>query len=221
MRKTYEKQGQSIDYIILRKPIKNTYFRLKSDVIQVTTNKHTSEASILKFLDQKFDVFHQKLNHIKLVETDDIITLWGIQYHLIITSGKFDYHIEKDTLWVSFQLKDYLLIKKKIYLVEMQKKLKEILPTMTPILHHSGITTKTIKLKYLKSKFGSYHKKHDEITLNTFLARLDPIYLTYVIYHEYAHVLIFNHSKSFYKVLDLWMPNHKNYQKDLKKIAIH
>ena len=87
-------------------------------------------------------------------------------------------------------------------------------------ISRKGLSILPVKLKYLKSKFGSYHRKNNEITLNTFLARLDKIFLVYVIYHEYAHALVFNHSKDFYHLLSEFMPNHKVYQKDLKKIAI-
>jgi predicted metal-dependent hydrolase len=41
-----------------------------------------------------------------------------------------------------------------------------------------------------------------------------------VIYHEYAHAIVFNHSKDFYNLLGEFMPNHRLYQKDLKRIAI-
>ena len=46
------------------------------------------------------------------------------------------------------------------------------------------------------------------------------IYLEYVLYHEYAHKIVFNHSKDFYDILDSWMTGHKNIQKALKKMAI-
>ena len=96
---------------------------------------------------------------------------------------------------------------------KLSSKVKEVIGTV-------GLSLLPTKIKYLRSKFGSYHKKNHEITLNSFLARLNPIYLEYVIYHEYAHVLIFNHSKDFYNLLDKLMPYHRLYQKDLKKIAI-
>jgi len=104
--------------------------------------------------------------------------------------------------------------------MELEKKIALIKPEFEAIIARKGLRLIPIKLKYLKSKFGSYHRKNKEITLNTFLARLNPIYLSYVIYHEYAHAIVFNHSKDFYNLLGEFMPNHRVYQKDLKKIAI-
>ena len=114
-----------------------------------------------------------------------------------------------------------VLNKKRIYFAEMEKILPLLHQKIDPKLMHLGLSPLPIKLKNLKSKFGSYHIRKREITLNIFLSTLDPIYLEYVLYHEYAHVIEFNHSKAFYHVLDQLMPNHHVYQKDLKKIAIH
>jgi predicted metal-dependent hydrolase len=72
----------------------------------------------------------------------------------------------------------------------------------------------------MKSKFGSYHRKNHEITINTILAKLDQSYLFYVLNHEYAHTKVFNHQKAFYHLLEEMHPNCKQIQKDLKKIAI-
>ena len=102
----------------------------------------------------------------------------------------------------------------------MKNKLLNIQDKINQKISTKGLKPCPFKLKYLKSKFGSYHRKNKEITLNTFLARLNPIYLEYVIYHEYAHAIVFNHSKDFYNLLSEFMPNHRVYQKDLKRMAI-
>ena len=220
MMKVFEKHGQSINYIIIRKPIKNTYFRVKDHFLQITTNRYTTEAQIISFIDQKFDVFVQKISAQSNKESDQEITLWHEKYVLKVIPGRFSYAIFEKTIHVQSNLKSIEAIKKKIYHLELEKKLQEILPDIHQTISMHQIDPMPMKLKYLKSKYGSYHRKHQEITLNTYLSRLKPIYLTYVIYHEYAHRVHFNHSKAFYNVLDHWMPNHKNYQKDLKKIAI-
>ena len=53
-----------------------------------------------------------------------------------------------------------------------------------------------------------------------FLAKVDPIYLYYVLLHEYCHLIEANHSSAFYKLLDVLMENHKVIQKDLRKYVI-
>jgi predicted metal-dependent hydrolase len=217
---TYTKDGQTITYHIIRKSNKNAYFRIKDGVLVVTANILTSKKAIESFIDLKFDVFYEKINRDKFVEPTDQITLWGKTYHLDQFYGNFSYHIEDDHVTVRSRSDDVVSIKKKIYLSELNKQVLIKHEEILPVLRSVGLNILPIKIKYLKSKFGSYHRKHHEITLNSFLATLDPIYLAYVMFHEYAHVLVFNHSKDFYNLLDKLMPNHKVYQKDLKKIAI-
>jgi predicted metal-dependent hydrolase len=216
----FEKNGKSIPYLIQRKQIKNTYFRYRNGHLVITTNPKTKLDQILSFMDQKFDQFYEKFERSKQMELDHEITLWGNSYRLIKSYGKFSYEIISNTVYVDSKSDDIQKIKREIYKEEMIHRIKQVIPEVNRIIQLQGIHPVPIKLKYLRSKFGSYHKKNREITLNTFLARLDEIYLYYVLYHEYAHVLVFNHSKDFYNLLEDLMPNHREYQKDLKKIAI-
>jgi predicted metal-dependent hydrolase len=218
--RTFEKHGKILPYNITYKAIKNTYFRVQEGTLYITTNPYVKELVIHSFINQKFDKFYHKASNQKRLEPADHIELWGRPYQIIMTKGKFKYHMDEKNIYLETQMKDIESIKKKMYHLELEKMLHRLLPQIHLVLAKKSIYPLPIRLKYLKSKFGSYHRKNKEITLNTFLARLNPIYLTYVIYHEYAHVKVFNHSKDFYNLLSELMPNHKLYQKDLKKMAI-
>lgn len=218
--KTYTKNGLSITYEVIRKPNKNAYFRIKDGILVVSAHPRTPLKTIEAFIDLKFDMFNQKINESKIKESDDLITLRGITYSVIWTVGSFFYEIKDKTIHIRTRSLEKDKDKKRVYLKELEKMLNEIKSKIDCVIHGVGLHPLPIKIKYLKSKLGSYHRKNQEITLNSFLARLDPIYLEYVLYHEYAHAIVFNHSKDFYNLLDKLMPNHKVYQKDLKKIAI-
>lgn len=217
---TYTKNGKAIPFEIIKKKNKNTYFRIHEDHLRVTTNRYTKKEQIIAFIDLKFEAFYEKLYHNKRIEAHDQITLWGKTFTIVLSEGRFHYMIENDRILIQTKLKDMKKIKEQVYKAELLNEIEHIQSMIFETISKKGLQLLPIQLKYLKSKFGSYHRKHNEITLNTFLARLDKIYLVYVIYHEYAHALVFNHSKDFYHVLDEFMPNHKLYQKDLKKIAI-
>lgn len=213
-------QDKSIKYHIERKAIKHAYFRVKDGYMHITANKRMSEDQIVSYMLSKFDVFYHRIEKRKPVIQDNSCHLWGKPYRLEVTTGTFEYKVFEDYIWIQRpQSKEHTWMKD-ILKIEMTKKLPEILKDIEYRMTLEHIPLCPIKLKFLKSKFGSYHRKKHEITLNTFLATLHPIYLTYVMYHEYAHALVFNHSKAFYQVLDRWMHNHKSIQKDLKKIAI-
>jgi predicted metal-dependent hydrolase len=217
---TYTKNGRSIPYEIIKKKNRNTYFRIHEDHLRVTTNRYAKKEQIIRFIDLKFDQFYEKLYQIKRIESDDQLTLWGKPYQIVLFEGKFSYVIQDEQILIHSKWTDLKKIKAQVYQSELSMEIKNIEPMILETISKKGLSLVPVKLKYLKSKFGSYHRKNNEITLNTFLARLDKIFLIYVIYHEYAHALVFNHSKDFYHLLGEFMPNHKLYQKDLKKIAI-
>jgi predicted metal-dependent hydrolase len=220
MKNTYTKNQKSIPYVVIKKRIKNTYFRVKDYYVLVTTHWHTSEKTILEYLDLKFDQFYNLINQEKTKKTSKTITLWGRNYDLIIEFGNFSYQILENQVVVRSRLDDIENVRKMIYKSEIIRYLEK--NRLNFQLHLSKFSMQILpyKLKYMKSKFGSYHRKNHEITINTILAKLDQSYLFYVLNHEYAHTKVFNHQKAFYHLLEEMHPNCKQIQKDLKKIAI-
>ncbi len=208
-----------IAYVFIKKRIKHTYFRMKKGILYISSPKVLNDREIERLILDRFDVIYQKLS-LYQKESNDMITLWGKSYNLHLSKGSFRYYIEGSDVYAYHEKEDFDLVKKRIYDVELNQKLQLIKPNIEQTIQKFHIEPLPYKLKYLKSKFGSYHRKHQEITLNTFLARLAPIKFEYVIYHEYAHHLVFNHSKAFYDLLGQMMPDHRLHQKDLKNIAI-
>lgn len=211
------KDGKTIKYQVIVKKNKHTYLRVKNGYIEISTNRYMKRFA-KQYIEKQFDKLYDKLQQMNTQKDNSKITLWGKTYHLLYNEGLFSYTKLKDLIILSDQ--DIESGIKKIYLSEIKEKMIMIHPIVLNTIKSHGLKALPIRYKYLKSKFGSYHRKHDEITLNTYLAQLDPIYLTYVLYHEYAHKIVFNHSKDFYDILDTWMPGHKNIQKSLKKMVI-
>ncbi|MCF7931198.1 MAG: M48 family metallopeptidase [Acholeplasmataceae bacterium] len=216
----FEKNGKIIPYQIVHKRIKNTYFRVRDGFLKVSCHPLTKKTLILNYINQRFDQIHAKLAVSTPIEPDDQINLWDDTFEFVLSYGKFRYEIQ-DKIVVAWSIKtDSKSVKNQVYIQELELQLKKIKHEIEETIAKKGLSPLPYKIKYYKSKFGSYHRKNKEISLNSFLARLDPIYLKYVIYHEYAHAIVFNHSKDFYNLLNEFMPNHRVYQKDLKKIAI-
>lgn len=214
-----EKNGKTIKYHIERKKIKHTYIRVKSDYVHITTNQKVKDHLIINLLNERFLDLYDKLNQ-KQVVKDHEIRLWQQTYEFHLEPGKFEYQISENHVYCKYPKLNAVEAKKAIYKEEIKMMVDYLRPQILNTLHQVDIDELTYKYKYLKSKFGSYHRRHQDITLNTFLATIDPIYLEYVIYHEYAHHKVFNHSKAFYDVLDQMMINHKKIQKTLKKMEI-
>lgn len=55
------------------------------------------------------------------------------------------------------------------------------------------------------------------LKFNYRLCMLPHKVMDYIIIHELAHLVEFNHSAKFYKVIESVMPDYKKYRNDLKK----
>lgn len=216
-----EKDGKVLPYIIIHKKNKHTYFRVKNDGVYITTSSK-NKTLVKEVLLARFDYFYE--TYIKLVNKSTFnnqIKLENKIYNLeYVESKKFSYKILEDIIIIYGQKDKINVYIRKIYLNHLTEMLKQIIGAVNETIIKNGINPRPIKLKYLKSKFGSYHRIHDEITLNTFLATQNIKYLEYVLYHEYAHVKHFDHSKAFYDFLKKLMNDYEIYHNALKKIAI-
>lgn len=65
-----------------------------------------------------------------------------------------------------------------------------------------------IRVRLMKSRWGSCHHKKGIITLNTMLAQVPLACLEYVVVHELAHFVVPNHSQSFHEVMAKVMPDY-------------
>lgn len=73
-----------------------------------------------------------------------------------------------------------------------------------------------ISLKYMTSRWGSYSPNTHHISMSSRLIHYPVVCLEYVLLHEYAHILEGNHSRRFYKIIETYMPEYKEYNRLLK-----
>lgn len=73
-----------------------------------------------------------------------------------------------------------------------------------------------IKIDNSKLRWGSCDQK-GVIKFNLRLAMLPHKVIDYIIIHELSHLLEFNHSKEFYKIIESIMPDYKKYRAQLKE----
>lgn len=99
----------------------------------------------------------------------------------------------------------------------LQKSAEVLLPQrLNDCVRASGLTYKTLEIKPLQSRWGSC-SSHSDIVLNTFLLQLPWDIIDYVIYHELAHTQHHDHSASFWKRVEQFVPDYKQKRKSLKK----
>lgn len=68
-----------------------------------------------------------------------------------------------------------------------------------------------------RTRWGSCSRDR-KIQLNWRAVMLPPVLLDYIVVHEFCHLLEFNHSKQFWKLVDTVLPNWKTLRLQLKNL---
>ena len=69
----------------------------------------------------------------------------------------------------------------------------------------------------MKTRWGVCNRANNNVTLNSNLIRYDEKVIDYVIFHELCHFIHPNHSKMFWDLVSIYVPNWKIYRNELKK----
>lgn len=200
---------------IYRKTNKHMYVRMRNTGCHISVPKQLSYQLIQQYVtenEQRLLLIYQKLHDIQY-------TLLGRAIKIKYKKSEFHYETNDDILTIAHPISfdDGF----KIFLkLEFQKYLELIQPEIHEHIIKHGLKPVKIELKYLQSKYGSYHRLKNKMTLNSFLYMLDPQLIHYVIMHEYAHTKEFHHQKSFYDLQHQLCANDKELSKRLKTLTI-
>ncbi len=72
-----------------------------------------------------------------------------------------------------------------------------------------------VRIKNIKYAWGSCSSQRN-ISISMQLARKEEKVIEYVVLHEMCHLIYMNHSKNFWKLVEEYMPEYKEYKKKLK-----
>nr|MBP3258930.1 M48 family metallopeptidase [Bacilli bacterium] len=209
----YEIDGINYNVIIERKNNKNTYIRIKDDLsIYVTTNYFTSERDIIKLLNDNYNYLSKMIQRKKKhIEKDNAFYLFGKKYDIIIDSSVDKIYLSGNKIYVSDMNKFNKWLKKetlKLYKEHLDKIYNEF---------EENIPYPKLKIRDMKTRWGVNNKRDNSVTLNSKLITFDLSKLDYVIVHELAHFVHFDHSKAFWEVVSKYYPNYKEVRKEMKE----
>ena len=210
---TFKYKEQEYEVEIIKKNNINTYIRIKNDHIYITTSYFTTKTIIKNLLEKNrksIEKMLEKNNQRK--ERQDKFYLLGIPYKIIITDQK-EVIIDKENKIIitkSYEeLEKYL---KKEYFNLYQEHLIEYYQNFK-----ENIPLPKLKIRKMKTRWGVCNTKNCTITLNLELIHYEINCLDYVIVHELSHLLVPNHSKKFWSIVEKYYPNYKKIRKKLRE----
>lgn len=201
-----------------KKPRKNINITVKiGNKINISKPKYVNKSTIIKHLkaNKKWIVKKSKqLNEVSKKRenylTKDSFVIFGKKYKHDNQTFKLS---NKESL--ENQTKDTNLIKiylNKILSDYIEAKAREY----NKLLSDYKIVEPTIKIKQMAGKWGFCQPKKDLIYLSNNLVHYPKMCIDYVLLHEYVHLIVPNHSKEFYLIIEKYMPNYKDAIKYLK-----
>lgn len=207
----YTIQNKEYNVEIVHKNNKNTYIRIKDEeTIYVTTSYFTTKKDIKRLLDNNIDSIIKMLEKTKKKQQKkEMFYYLGNPYYVIYMPSNFEINDNKiyvkDEKTLNKWLKNQIL---KIY--------TERLNYWYNIFEES-IPYPKLKIRTMKTRWGVCNRRDNSVTLNSELIKYDLTKLDYVIVHELSHFIHFNHSKSFWCLVEKYSPNYKKIRKDLKE----
>ena len=226
--------GKKYEYYIIRKRIKNIYMRIdKNKNIIISAPKKVSNKYLGKFVESKISWVEKQLNYYDSMpntkeqldfENDELTYYLGKQYKLKIIPSK-ENSISCDGKYLYLRVKEQYIHDKKYKENAYEKCLKsiamELLTSLVIVyqdkLKEYKIPMPTVEIRKMKSKWGCCipSKKHVKFNLKLMNS---PLYcIEYVVIHELAHFKYQNHSKDFYRFIEIFMPDWKERRKILNK----
>ncbi|MEG1835175.1 MAG: SprT family zinc-dependent metalloprotease [Oscillospiraceae bacterium] len=222
-------ENTTINYELTYKNVKNINLRIHSNSsIFVSANKSFSPEYIDLFVFSHGKMILNSLLKFKKIasctkkeleyKNGEQLELLGKSLTLkIIESKKESVKIFEDTMILA--VKDENNFKGKQKLIqsflkdECAKVFAEILENTKPKLKNYKIPNVIIKIRKMKSRWGSCQPKTGIVTLNSQLINAPIGCIEYVVLHELCHFVQPNHSKDFYSLVSAIMPDYKERKK--------
>lgn len=198
-----------ITYTLVTKQVKNINMRISSKgEVVVSANPFVPMDKIDDFVSSKVSWI---VKHQKSMIDDKHIVLFGNSLKIRKTTGKYNHvSYDKDTLYV--QCREQADPEKVIrqFLDKLCRDVFLDIATLTfRSLSNYHLEFPDVKIRDMKSRWGSCTPAKNSITLNRKLIHYPFEFIEYVVLHEFVHFIQPNHSKAFYNIIENYMPDYK------------
>ncbi len=205
-------EDKIVDVVTERKNNKNLYIRaMDSHTLLVTCNYLISKKEILKILEKNQKSLLKMLNQKEKEETKgQFFWYLGKSYNKVFDETQKKVTLEGNNV---FSKDEKMLEKfyKKECLRVFQSEVERI------VEYFPNIPDFTLRIRYMKTRWGVNNRSNHTITLNSELLKKDLDLLDYVIIHELCHFYEANHSSRFWRYVEEYYPHYKEARKRLRE----
>jgi len=211
----------AISYTLLIKKVKNINMRIneKGEII-VSANAFVPLERIDEFVSGKIEWIkkHQQSRlqqRQRVLLSEHSLVLFGKAYKIKYSLGAYEHVTYEDDIV-------HVILKKNSNREKVMKRFLDRLCTdiFTDIMNITRhmladyqINEPVLKIRMMKSRWGSCIPAKHQITLNKRLIHYPVEFIEYVILHEFVHFIQPNHSKAFYAIIEQYMPDYRERMK--------
>lgn len=215
--------------------VKNINVRIKPEgIVQVSANEKVPIEVIENFLKQKQDYIFTVLERCEekrkaiCKEPENYVTgetyeLLGKTMTLVVEeSNEETVFIERGYLFLKVKNKADVKHKKALLSKWMKMYQKEIFEEIVrekyELFRAYDIPYPILKIRRMKTCWGLCRPQKGMITLNSLLMKAPRVCIEYVVIHEYVHFIYPNHSRQFWDMVSMMMPNWRECKEILEKV---
>ena len=214
------------DVSVTKKRIKNLYLRVspQGGSISVNAPLRFSDEEIVRFVLSREEWIEQQLSKQtgqkpRAYEDGEELPYFGrrLTLRLRYRNGRAKAERKGETLELTIRQDADTLSRKKTIDAWYRAELYEMAGAMLPAAERTvGKRAGEIKVRDMKTRWGTCNIKTAAITLNLRLAEKPPECLRYVLTHELCHLHEAGHGERFWKRMDAYYPDWKRIRKLLK-----
>ncbi len=202
---------------------KTLTLRIKNGQIEILCPYYTSVNYLKNIITKKKNWIRREkeINAKNLSEIDQIskgyISYKGFKLSLIYEKSDADSILLENNVLKVFHSKESFKKKKKLIIFWLKSQSFEFLKSRLFFLSNKiNINFNSLNIRSYRARWGSCNENAD-ISLNWKLIMLPEDVIDYVLIHELAHVVVPNHSKDFWRLVEKKYPDYKSRKNWLKE----
>ena len=221
----------TLTYTLTRKKVKNINLRIRSDgSVHISAAPRVPIDQIEKFLQKNAAFILHAIDEMEKRRTQmpfltlqdgDTIYLAGKAYVLDVRLGLHNTIRRNGNTVYMEVIENTPAIRQQLYHTLLQQEGKRLFPgsaiRMVSKLSDYPIEMPSLRQRIMRSRWGSCMPYKGIITMNTYLAIMPERIIDHVMLHELCHLIHPNHSRHFYNVMTMIMPDWKERKAMLTK----